>query len=174
MVDNKEIPNTNLVLIKSKSPEDRLITKVAFECSILYFRRATEGKLYMEKQLGRTISMPTYYRYLETLDSEPELQSWLQDQARIGFVKNQRDMIEETILLKQKATKELDKELSKADDEETRNNQYIVALMHMINEYNKRLGELNLGNPVIATIKYMIDNSNKPKQRLEVATKSSH
>jgi hypothetical protein len=160
--------------VKSRTAEDRLISKVAFECQILFRRREKEGISHMEKELGRTISHSTYYNYLKYINDEPELLDWLQDQARVGFVKNQRDMVEETILLKQKALSELDKEMAKTDDEETRNNQYIISLMHMINEYNKRLGELNLGNPVIATIKYMIDNANKPKQRLEVATKPNH
>jgi len=169
--------------------EQKLIRKLSLDVKT-WGMEFKVGKKYMETFLKREISEPTYYRYLEMLDSDETLHTWIEEQARIGFVKNQRDMIEEMLRLKEKVINLLQEEIDKEDtivqtithkDGSTseflapnpgKNKMYILGLMRQLTDLNKRLGELNLGNPIVATIKYMIEHSNERAEPRSVPLKA--
>jgi hypothetical protein len=175
MVESYDISQTSSIkLIKVKTPEDRLIIKVATECLIMYPKDRINGMKHMIKELGRSISEPTYYKYLHMVEDETGLKEWINDQARVGFLSNQMKMTEQCKHMIETVGEKFEKEISRDETDENLDKQYIISLSQQLGAWNKRLEELNLGNPVVATIKYMIDNANKPKERMLVATKSNH
>ena len=183
MNNDSELSSPSVKLIVTRTDRDRLIVRLALDCKTHFDGNTEAGMKYMIKGLGEDISESTYYRYLHKLDEDPELHYWIEDQSKIGFVKNQRDMIEETLRLKALAIQELDKEIVKPDSMEVKreteeggwatikipnpekNKAYISSLFNTIRGYNERLGELNLGSPIIANIKYIIDNLQKNQKQ---------
>ena len=182
MVEGTLTPKSETTLALKDDPESLLIRKLALDCKTFMYKDPETGQKYMEKFLKRDISRRTYFRYLHELDSDPELHLWIEEQAKIGFVKNQRDMIEEVIRMKGLIMEQLQQEISKEDTIEqtishkdgsestflapnpAKNKNYITGLINQLGFYNKRLGELNLGNPIVATIKYMIDHAGEKKE----------
>lgn len=189
--ENTKVPTLSEKLGIIEGGENKLIIKLALDIRTWNMDHEV-GKKYMETFLKREISTSTYYRYLERLDSEDSLQAWLNEQAKIGFVKNQRDMIEEVLRLKTKINGILELELTKEDTvmqkivhkdgassefiapNPSKNKMYILGLMRQLTDLNKRLNELNLGNPIVANIKYMIDHAKQETERRVIPLRAIH
>src|SRR5437879_13599414 len=100
MSDDNQLSTTSVKLTAIRTDRDKLIVKLALDCKTHFDGNPTAGMKYMSDGLREDISESTYYRYLHKLDEDPELHYWIEEQAKIGFVKNQRDMIEEIIRFK--------------------------------------------------------------------------
>jgi hypothetical protein len=183
--DNNKLP---FLGTKIRGPnnesEQKLIRKLALDIKT-WGMEFKVGKKYMETFLKRDISEPTYFRYLASLDTDESLKAWIEEQARVGFVRNQRDMTEQILRLITKVDGLLAAEIAKDDTIEVenksgsmeipnpnKNKMYILGLIRQLIDLNKRIEELNLGNPIVATIKYMIDHTNDKREPRNVPLKA--
>lgn len=130
------------------------LKKVVNDCVI--FRLSTKESLeYIEqKNSGVGISERHFFRIKKHLESDEQLQYWLNHHTKIGFVLEHKKRIDEIELLISKLMNIFQNEI------QNKNNKFILKLSERIESLNKRLTELYLGNPVISEIKKEIDVRN--------------
>lgn len=125
-----------------------------------------------ERFSGRDISESELLRIKRAVRSDANVNYWLTNHVKIGFLIEHKNLIDEIKLLKKIAWEQLNKELnkpvgtpeegqSKADFQDPR---YLNALNIRIDHLNKRVAELNLASPVVAQMKAFIDIAMKKGQ----------
>lgn len=143
---------------------------LAIECRIAQVDYQV-GQSYFEKK-GHPIGESTYYKYLKEIDSDEELTRWMNEQSRIGFLANQRNIVEGIKNLMADTTRLLKDEMQKQDtvDIETKagtmtipnpakSKQFMGALISNLTTINKRLEEVNLASPIVASIRAKIEQT---------------
>jgi hypothetical protein len=130
------------------------LKKTVNDCIV--FRLSTKESLeYIEqKNNGTRISERHFFRIKKHLESDEQLQYWLNHHTRIGFVLEHKKRIDEIELLISKLMNMFQNEI------QNKNHRFILRLSERIESLNKRLTELYLGNPVISEIKKEVDVRN--------------
>lgn len=133
-----------------------LLQELIVDCET-YRLTESEAKEYVSRRTnGETeLSHNRYYRMKRYIHSDPEIQSWFDHHTRIGFVIEHRKRISEMELVQKELLRLFEHETAK--NEQDQDKTIILKLSAQIESTNKRLSELNLGNPVIAEIKKQVD-----------------
>ncbi len=130
------------------------LKKAVNDCII--FRLSTKESLeYIEqKNNGTGISERHFFRIKKFLESDEQLQYWLDHHTRVGFVLEHKKRIDEIELIISKLMNIFQNEI------QNNNHKFVLKLSERIESLNKRLTELYLGNPVISEIKKEVDIRN--------------
>jgi hypothetical protein len=132
---------------------------------ITYSLTEREALAYIKNRTGgEELSTRHYYRIKSFVQSEPSTQLWLSQFTKLGFVTEHRKHIDEV----NKARAEmwrmiLEEQLKPAEQQDKL---LIAKLYSQIQENIKLASALNLGTPVVAQIKAMVDKANESNKTL--------
>lgn len=146
-------------------PKNEALIDAVKDC-IRYDLKRKEALKYIAKRLGFSISESYYYEVRAELESDPEIQAWLNDFTRIGYVLAHKKAIEEMERIQAKAHRALDVELARGENADWKK---VSSLMAHIRENNKRLEELREKSPKVAMIKAMIEKQEKEEAKQDQA-----
>jgi hypothetical protein len=136
--------------------EIRLVKKLVSDC-ISFNLKPAEAMMYIEKGLGKPISMPSYSQYRTKLQSEATAESWLRRYTRIQYVIDHRQMIDDAEKVYHDSMNRFFIESLRT----VRNERLIMAIKYDIREHGRYLNELRESTPIVASIKAQIDAANK-------------
>ncbi len=109
--------------------------------------------------MGKSISQGQYYKLKRQIESDDEVQQWLSNFSRVGFVLAHKKRIDEMELLQKIAFEMLSDEQSKPDSE--RDKSLELQIMDAAARFNKRLTALAAGSPVLAQMRAAIENPDR-------------
>jgi len=142
--------------------DKQLLFNLVTDCETFRLSEKESKEYVKTKTNGKCeISSRHYYRIKKRIRSDPETQSWMNYQARIGFVIEHKKRINEMEIVQKELMKLLLSETIK--DENKQNKELILKISSQIESANKRLSELNLGSPVIAEIKNQVKEKENAK-----------
>src|ERR687888_2393819 len=124
---------------------------------VTYSLTEREALAYIKNRTGgEELSTRHYYRIKNFVQSEPSTQLWLSQFTKLGFVTEHRKHIDEV----NKARSDmwhmiLEEQVKPAEQQDKL---LIAKLYSQIQENIKLASALNLGTPVVAKIKAMVDN----------------
>ena len=145
------------ILSHAKQKKYQLLEAVR-DC-ITYSLTEREALAYIKNRTGDELSTRHYYRIKSFVQSEPSTQLWLSQFTKLGFVTEHRKHIDEVNKARSEMWRMILEEKSKPDIEQDKN---LIAKLYSQIEDNLRLASaLNLGTPVIAQIKAMVDKANE-------------
>src|ERR671931_2847525 len=126
---------------------------------ITYSLTEREALVYIKNRTGgeKELSIRHYYRIKSFVQSEPSTQLWLSQFTKLGFVTEHRKHIDEVNKARSEMWRMILEEHSKPDEEQDK--QLIAKLYSQIQENVKLASALNLGTPVVAQIKAMVDKA---------------
>lgn len=158
-------------------PYPPLYMKLAADCRTWRLKE-DEALVYFRKMTGKPRFSPsTLYRVYRQFDSDESVNAWMNEQARIGFVRTHRELIDEIDHIAEPLMRlyieEANKPSTIPDPKDTnpdqsqrhrirnpdKNKYLMLKLAAELRELNERKSQLNLGNPIIASIKQKIDQS---------------
>src|SRR5919198_4082855 len=126
---------------------------------VTYSLTEREALAYIKNRTGGELKRRNYYRIKSFVQSEPSTQLWLSQFTKLGFVTEHRKHIDEVNKARSEMWRMILEEKSKPDIEQDKN---LIAKLYSQIEDNLRLASaLNLGTPVIAQIKAMVDKANE-------------
>jgi hypothetical protein len=124
---------------------------------LTYSSTETEALAYIKNRTDEELSIRHYYRIKSFVQSDPSpTQLWLSQFTELGFVTEDRKHIDEVNKARSEMRRILLVEQSKPDDGE-QDKHLISKLYSQIQENVKLASALNLGTPVVAQIKALID-----------------
>ena len=115
---------------------------------------------YINIKFGKKISISTYQLRKAKVSSEGNVQRFLNNYTRIGYVQNHKEAIEHIKMINKDSTAQLYREINRKSN---RNERLILQLKEDIRENTKLLSELSLGTPIIAGIKAKMQQLEKEK-----------
>jgi hypothetical protein len=124
---------------------------------ITYSLTEREALAYIKNRTGEEISTRHYYRIKSFVQSEPSTQLWLSQFTKLGFVTEHRKHIDEINKARAEMWCMILEEQSKPAEQQDKN--LIAKLYSQIQENIKLASALNLGTPVVAQIKAMVDKA---------------
>src|ERR671931_2135945 len=143
------------ILSHAKQKKYQLLEAVR-DC-ITYSLTEREALAYIKNRTGDELSTRHYYRIKSFVQSEPSTQLWLSQFTKLGFVTEHRKHIDEVNKARSEMWRMILEEHSKTDEEQDK--QLIAKLYSQIQENVKLASALNLGTPVVAQIKAMVDKA---------------
>jgi hypothetical protein len=119
-----------------------------------------EALAYIKERTGEEITGRHYYRVKSFVESDPDsTQLWLSQFTKIGFVTEHRKHIDEVNKARSEMWQMIWQEQDKPPEQQ---NLMLIAKLYSQIEDNVRLASaLNLGTPVVAQIKAMVDKANE-------------
>jgi hypothetical protein len=111
---------------------------------------------YIKNRTGLEISRRHYYNIKDFAQSEPSTQLWLSQFTKLGFVTEHRKHIDEVNKARAEMWRMILQEQLKPAEQQDK--LLIAKLYSQIQENIKLASALNLGTPVVAQIKAMVDN----------------
>lgn len=138
--------------MKRRPKEDRFLNELVKDC-ITFALKEKESLEYITTRFGEPISPRSYEQRKAKILSESSIQIWYDWFTRIGFVENHLQQIQ----IIENINDDSKRELRQLMDEKPRNEDLIQRLKKDIRLNTKLLSELNLGTPVITSIKKKID-----------------
>jgi hypothetical protein len=145
------------ILSHAKHKKYQLLEAVR-DC-ITYSLTEREALEYIKNRTGEELSTRHYYRIKNFVQSEPSTQLWLSQFTKLGFVTEHRKHIDEVNKARSEMWRMVLDEQLKPDI--IQDKQLIAKLYSQIQENIKLASALNLGTPVIAQIKSMVDKANE-------------
>src|ERR671931_862850 len=143
------------ILSHAKQKKYQLLEAVR-DC-ITYSLTEREALAYIKNRTGDELSTRHYYRIKSFVQSDPSTQLWLSQFTKLGFVTEHRKHIDEVNKARSEMWRMILEEQSKTDEEQDK--QLIAKLYSQIQENVKLASALNLGTPVVAQIKAMVDKA---------------
>jgi len=113
-----------------------------------------DSQEYIKQYTEITLSEKYINKKKKEIESDPNIQQWLNHHTRIGFIKEHKTRMGEMEKIQQKLIKLF---LSETDIK------LVATLSERIESINRRLSELNLGSPIIAQIKLKMEVANTGK-----------
>jgi hypothetical protein len=139
----------------TKHQKHRLVEAVR-DC-VTYSLTEREALAYIKNRTGDELNRRNYYRIKSFVQSDPSTQLWLSQFTKLGFVTEHRKHIDEVNKARSEMWRMILEEQSKPDEEQDK--QLIAKLYSQIQENVKLASALNLGTPVVAQIKAMVDKA---------------
>src|SRR5919198_5657452 len=124
---------------------------------VTYSLTEREALAYIKNRTGGELKRRNYYRIKSFVQSEPSTQLWLSQFTKLGFVTEHRKHIDEVNKARSEMWRMVLDEQLKPDI--IQDKQLIAKLYSQIQENIKLASALNLGTPVIAQIKAMVDKA---------------
>jgi hypothetical protein len=143
------------ILSHAKHKKYQLLEAVR-DC-IIYSLTEREALAYIKNRTGEKLSTRHYYRIKSFVQSDPSTQLWLSQFTKLGFVTEHRKHIDEVNKARSEMWRMILEEQSKP--EEKQDKFLITKLYAQIQENIKLASALNLGTPVVAQIKAMVDKA---------------
>ncbi len=153
----------------TKSQRERLETLVV-DCST-YRLSESESLEYIKQKLGRPISASHFYQIKHSLESDTEMQRWINDYARVGFLIEHRRRIDEMDSLQKFAYEMLLAERAKPVDQ--RDQSLILKIMAQMVSINKRLVSLQNGTPILTQVHDLLQSRQQIQQQRPTIIASS-
>jgi hypothetical protein len=127
---------------------------------VTYSLTEREALAYIKNHTGQELNRRNYYRIKSFVQSDPSsTQLWLsQFTNKLGFVTEHRKHIDEVNKARSEMWRMILEEQAKPDEQQDKH--LIAKLYSQIQENIKLASALNLGTPVVAQIKAMVDKSN--------------
>jgi hypothetical protein len=126
---------------------------------ITYSLTEREALAYVKNRTGDELNRRNYYRIKSFVQSEPSTQLWLSQFTKLGFVTEHRKHIDEVNKARAEMWHIILEEQLKPDEQQDK--LLIAKLYSQIQENIKLASALNLGTPVVAQIKAMVDKANE-------------
>jgi hypothetical protein len=144
------------ILSHAKHKKYQLLETVR-DC-VTYSLTESEALEYIKNRTGEELSTRHYYRIKGFVQSDPSLtQLWLSQFTKLGFVTEHRKHIEEVNKARAEMWRMILEEQVKPADQQDK--LLIAKLYSQIQENIKLASALNLGTPVVAQIKAMVDKA---------------
>jgi len=141
--------------------ENKLLDYLVTDC-ITYSLSEEQALEFIRIKFGKAISAPAYYERKKKLESDDQAPIWLSYQTRVGFVLAHKQHIEDIARIRNDTMNKLFWEMNK----ENRNEELILKLKDDLRLSVKMLSELNIGLPVISSIKAQIDEVDAKEKEL--------
>ena len=154
----------------TKSQRERLKTLVV-DCST-YRLSESESLEYIKQKLGRPISASHFYQIKRSLESDTEMQRWINDYARVGFLLEHRRRIEEMDSLQKFAYEMLLAERAKPVDQ--RDQSLILKIMAQMVSISRRLVSLQNGTPILTQVHALLQSRQQIQQQRPTMIASSN
>jgi len=132
----------------TQNNSNRFLNSLVQDC-ITYGLTEAESLKYIQTRYGKLISRASFTRRKANISSDRSTDVWLSHFTRIGFVKNHQQDIETIRRLRDDSMRQLIIETNRQNRDEYK----ILKLKDNIIETTKLLSELNLGTPIISSIK---------------------
>jgi hypothetical protein len=146
----------NIVLTKYTKHQKHRLVEAVRDC-VTYSLTEREALAYIKNRTGDELNRRNYYRIKSFVQSDPSTQLWLSQFTKLGFVTEHRKHIDEVNKARSEMWRMILEEQSKPDEEQDK--QLIAKLYSQIQENVKLASALNLGTPVVAQIKAMVDKA---------------
>jgi murein DD-endopeptidase MepM/ murein hydrolase activator NlpD len=141
--------------IYTKQQQYQLLEAVR-DC-ITYSLTEREALAYIKNRTGLEISRRHYYNIKDFAQSEPSTQLWLSQFTKLGFVTEHRKHIDEVNKARAEMWRMILKEQIRPAEQQDK---FLIAKLYsQIHENIKLASALNLGTPVVAQIKAMVDKA---------------
>ena len=138
---------------------------------VTYSLTEREALVYIKNRTGcDELNRRNYYRIKSFVQSEPSTQLWLSQFTKLGFVTEHRKHIDEVNKARSDMWHMILEEQSKPEEKQDKH--LIAKLYSQIQDNIKLASALNLGTPVVAQIKAMVDNNNKESNNNEQSHKT--
>ena len=124
---------------------------------ITYSLTEREALAYIKNRTGEELSTRHYYRIKSFVQSEPSTELWLSQFTKLGFVTEHREHVDEVNKARSEMWRMILEEQIKPAEQQDK--LLIAKLYSQIHENIKLASALNLGTPVVAQIKSMLDKS---------------
>jgi hypothetical protein len=145
------------ILSHAKQKKYQLLEAVR-DC-VTYSLTEREALAYVKNRTGEELSIRHYYRIKSFVQSEPSTQLWLSQFTKLGFVTEHRKHIDEINKARSDMWRMILEEQIKPAEQQDK--LLITKLYSQIQENIKLASALNLGTPVVAQIKAMVDKANE-------------
>jgi hypothetical protein len=119
--------------------------------TITFGLEVSEALSFIRVMFGETIGERSYYQRKAKLTSDKSADKWLSYFSRVGFVKQQRELLDIMKRVEKDRLRQYFVETSRNQDE--RNERLISQLNYDIRENTRLIADLMDGTPVIAMIK---------------------
>lgn len=134
---------------------NRFLNSLVQDC-VTFNLSESESLEYIKTRYGKPISRASFMRRKSYISSDRSTDIWLNHFTRIGYVKNHQQDIETIRKLRDDSMRQLEIEF----DEPNRDEYKILKLKDNVIETTKLLSELNLGTPIISSIKAKLESKN--------------
>lgn len=128
--------------------DNRFLNSLVQDC-ITHGLSEAESLEYVKVRYGKPISRASFIRRKSYITSDRSTDIWLNHFTRIGYVKNHQQDIETIRKLRDDSMRQLEREFGKPKRDEYK----ILKLKDNVIETTKLLSELNLGTPIISSIR---------------------
>ena len=118
---------------------------------------------YVKSRLNLDFSEGSYKKYRSEILNDDSNVKWISYYARQRFVEFYRKRISEMEMIQKETLKRWHNELNKPDSQKDKN--LILKLVTDLRANNQQLTSLGMVTPIIATIKNIIDDKNKVKDK---------
>lgn len=139
-----------------KTEHSKIIDNLIVE-TITYRLSEVQALEYIKLQSGITISRGTYYERKKNLENDEHAREFIHYQTRLGFVLAHEKHIRSINKIMDDSIKRCDIEMNKEVDK--RDEPLLIKLKDNLTRIVHLSAELNVGNPIIATMKADIDNA---------------
>src|ERR671930_1123276 len=133
---------------------------------VTYSLTEREALAYIKNRTGgEELSTRHYYRIKNFVQSEASTQLWLSQFTKLGFVTEHRKHIDEVNKARAEMWRMILKEQIRPAEQQDK---FLIAKLYsQIQENIKLASALNLGTPVVAQIKAMVDKANESHKTLQ-------
>lgn len=156
-----------------KKSEVKLLDELMADC-VTYRLTQTEGMQYIAIRF-KPISLSAYKVRHAKVNSDKNVQIWLNHFTRIGFVIHHKKQIEDAMRIQNDSLREFITEISRPTvpprDNPTavlRDRDYVLKLKNDMRENIKLLTELGLGTPIISALKAKLDKVEKQEHATSI------
>ncbi len=139
--------------LKFTEGERKHLKSLITDCNI-YGLTEKQSLEYIYIRFGQEISPSYFYFIKKSLQSDTEVQAWLNDFCRVGFVSEHRKRIEELQPAQQILFEMLFKELQKGDNTDQ---SLILSVMNEMSKIGKHLTNSQYGTPILSQIKAILE-----------------
>jgi hypothetical protein len=141
---------------------NRFLNSLVQDC-ITFGLSEKESLEYIKVRYGKPISRASFTRIKSYIVSDRQTDTWLNNFTRIGFVKNHQQDIEVIRTLRDDSMRQLLIETNRQQRDEYK----ILKLKDNVIETTKLLSELNLGTPIISSIKVKLSEKENGTQTIQ-------
>ena len=142
-----------------KTSDNKFLNSLVQDC-ITFRLTETESLEYIKTRYGKTISAPSFNTGKAKVSSDLSTETWQTHFIRIGFVKNHQQDISTISKIRDDSMHQLQIEITKTNRDEYK----ILKLKDNIIETTKLLSELNLGTPIVSSLKPKLEQNAKTLQ----------
>ena len=161
----------NIVLTKYTKHQKHRLVEAVRDC-VTYSLTEREALAYIKNRTGDELNRRNYYRIKSFGQSEPSTQLWLSQFTKLGFVTEHRKHIDEVNKARAEMWRMILEEQSKQAEQQDK--LLMAKLYSQIQKNIKLASALNLGTPVVAQIKAMVDNKSSSSSSLPSASNNNN